>query len=80
MNLAGTWLRNPSYRSDSAGTAAAMRRPPGVRLTTGPDTSPDGPPQPLLVARLLRRHWILMIRGVPRSRIFRLGVTARTVT
>ena len=25
-------------------------------------------------------QWMWMIRGVPRSRIFRLGVTARTVT
>jgi 3',5'-cyclic AMP phosphodiesterase CpdA len=28
--------------------------PPGVRLTTGPGGSPDGPPQPLLVDQLLR--------------------------
>jgi 3',5'-cyclic AMP phosphodiesterase CpdA len=27
--------------------------PPGERLTTGPGTSPDGPPQPLLVDQLL---------------------------
>jgi hypothetical protein len=27
--------------------------PPGVRLTTGPTSSPDGPPQPLLVDQLL---------------------------
>jgi 3',5'-cyclic AMP phosphodiesterase CpdA len=32
-----------------------VRRPSGTRLTLGPGSSPDGPPQPLLVDRLLRQ-------------------------
>ncbi len=31
-----------------------VRRPPGERLTVGSGASPDGPPQPVLVDRLLR--------------------------
>ena len=59
--VAGELVPTPVTRSLAGGTRAlwdlphGVTRPPRVRLTTGPGLSPDGPPQPVLVDRLLRQ-------------------------
>ena len=57
--VAGELVPTPMTRSLATGNRAlwdlpqGVTPPRGVRLTTGPNTSPDGPPQPVLVDRLL---------------------------
>jgi 3',5'-cyclic AMP phosphodiesterase CpdA len=57
--VAGELVPTPLTESLALGTRAlwdlpqGLTIPPGERLTTGPGSSPDGPPQPLLVNQLL---------------------------
>ena len=59
--VAGELVPTPLTRSLAVGDRALwdlpqdVQRPRGVPLTAGPSGSPDGPPQPLLVDRLLRQ-------------------------
>ncbi len=59
--VAGELVPTPLTRSLAIGDRAlwdlpeGVTPPPGERLTTGANASPDGPPQPVLVDRLLRQ-------------------------
>ncbi len=59
--VAGELVPTPLTRSLATGDRAlwdlpeGVTPPPGERLTKGPNASPDGPPQPVLVDRLLRQ-------------------------